>query len=234
MSIFRRRLMRAAADTDTQNLRYWWDAHDALVDGMWVDRVSGGKIRPKGGEQDTAAGTFHFPEETYASIISRVDLGRHFRIVFNARIVVPPDDGKTRRSFVLMEFGSVSSVNRGLYTALLRYAGGEGTPNMNYKMFGNNNQVLYKFPDNSFPFEFDSILDGVFEFGNEAFDDENDILWFRGNRQAKIYSINPHPIINHNGFSNQFLNRGAIGFTYSNERYNNDITYRSIKIYVYD
>lgn len=240
MSRWRRRLMANVADKEAKYLRYWWDAHDGLNElGRWVPRrkdhngnlecVLSGNV-----ELNTEAGTLRFPPRSYATISGVINLGYRFKIVIDARIVVPPNDDKTGYNFVLMEFNSIQSTNRALDTSIAKLLHQEGHPSMNYKMFGNNNNSLYSFPLNSFPIEYDSILDGVFEFGNEKFDEDNDILWFRANRGKKIYSINPHAPINHDNISNKFLNRGVIGTSYSSTLYSNDVTYRSIKIYVYD
>lgn len=240
MSTFRKRLMAATGDTDARFLRYWWDAHDPLAGGSWVDRINGVRWQMHGTtEHDTAAGTLRFPVGSWAQCHDMMDFGRHFRMVYDVRGIIPADNARTH-NLIFADYNSIKGSDKGFYCGLGKSPTGTGYASMNYKMFGNYGGTgSFNFGDGSYPQEFDSVEDGIFEFGNTVYDENNDILWFRAHHGRKGYGIDPHPIIRHDSFGSRFgmrlmLNTGAIGTQYGNSIYNHDMTYRSIKIYVYD
>lgn len=173
-------------------------------------------------------GAVVLPKNTWGEIPGPMSFGRHFRIEIDARVT------DIQSTCVFLDFNSFSQSDWGMGCALTNSL---NRPNMNYKVYGNNGGEPYNFPPDSFPFTQNDVLYGIFEYGNQRYDNDSDILYFRYNRGPKIFGDNPHSVVMHDNFcanGQVHVNRGAIGLNYGTSTYTCDMTLREIKIYNLD
>lgn len=111
-------------------LKYFLSGKDELVNGAWVDRINSEvKWMPEGSCKKTDGGYLMNGDSGYliANNALLYDLGNHFRVM--AEFTTTTD------SYVLIDFGSISNVNKNI-----SFQTGKGNGqyiNMNWKMQGN-------------------------------------------------------------------------------------------------
>lgn len=208
-----------------------WSGEDDLVDGKWVDKVSGERFGFYGNVLREDAG-YHLLRNVYGQLTGNgvLPLGNHYRVVIDARATAQPDSAHPAAYVVFVDFQSLGDTPGGFMCGY----GGNGAknrPNTNDKRHVHDAEDG-RFEPGSFITVDGNATDGVFEFANEPYDAAHDVWTFRFNGGEKIYShlhgLCPQNIV---GRQNIWLNRGFGAASWQDNIYTDDILYRDIKIY---